>query len=47
MWAFASLIEDVGCENVHITCAATDLAYVLENYEDGGQDLTDAHECLK
>jgi len=47
MWATARLISMVGCENVHINCAATDVAYVEGNYEDGGVDLHPANECLK
>ena len=28
MWATARLIATVGCENVHLRCDATDVAYV-------------------
>ena len=47
MWATASLIERVGCENVHLRCDSTDVDYVLSSYHDGGQNLKAAHECLK
>lgn len=47
MWATASLIEKVGCENVHLRCDATDVDFVLNSYHDGGQKLTAAHECLR
>lgn len=47
MWATAKLIKQVGCENVHFDCAATDVEYVLEKYEDGGVDLEPAKKCLK
>ena len=46
MWATARLIEKVGCDNVHLTCEATDTAWVMKHYEDGGQKLHAAHECL-
>jgi len=47
MWATAHLIESVGCDNVHIDCGATDVAYVMGKYKDAGTDLTPAKECLK
>ena len=47
MWATASLIEKVGCENVHLRCDATDVDFVLSSYHDGGQKLTAAHQCLR
>merc|ERR1711998_538770 len=51
MWATASLIHQVGCDNVHIDCAATDVAYVENAYQtkgtDGGVDLTPAHQCIQ
>ena len=47
MWATASLIEKVGCENVHLHCDATDIDYVLSSYHDGGQPLHAAHQCIK
>ena len=46
MWATAQLIENVGCDNVHIDCAATDTAYVMSKYHDGGVKLNAAHDCL-
>jgi len=46
MWATASLIKAVGCENVHINCAATDVNFVMNSYQDGGWNLQEAKECL-
>ena len=46
MWATAELIKKVGCKNVHIDCAATDVQYVLSKYNDGGIPLSSAHDCL-
>ena len=48
MWAFASLIQSVGCDNVHIRCEATDVQYMLENYRaiEDQVDLEDPLECL-
>ena len=37
----------VGCDNVHIHCEATDVDYVLKSYTDGGVDLQVAKSCLK
>merc|ERR1711871_312734 len=47
MWATASLIKSVGCDNVHLTCASTDVSYVMQSYTDGGVDLRPAKECIK
>lgn len=51
MWATASLISRVGCENVHIHCKSTDVQYILDKYidrgVDGTVDLTPAKECLE
>ena len=47
MWATASLIEKVGCENVHLRCEATDVKYVLSSYHDGGHSLDAAHACIR
>ena len=46
MWATAKLIEKVGCDNVHLDCAATDTKWVMSHYTDGGQKLHAAHACL-
>jgi len=46
MWATATLIRKAGCENVHLRCEATDIKYVLGQYNDGGVDLKPAHDCL-
>ena len=37
----------VGCDNVHIHCEATDVDHVLESYTDGGVDLQVAKSCLQ
>eukprot|EP00913_Durusdinium_trenchii_P011707 g10995.t1 len=52
MWAFARMVEAVGCEHVHLRCNATDVDFVLASYQDRGvtgrvHDLTDAHSCMK
>ena len=47
MWATASLIEKVGCDNVHLHCDSTDVDYVLASYHDGGRSLTAAHDCIR
>merc|ERR1712178_158568 len=46
MWATASLIRKVGCDNVHMDCGATDVTYVMRSYTDGGVDLEPAKQCL-
>mmetsp|Transcript_118120 Transcript_118120/g.376608 ORF Transcript_118120/g.376608 Transcript_118120/m.376608 type:complete len:184 (-) Transcript_118120:259-810(-) len=46
MWATAQLIEEVGCDNVHLECASTDVPYILKSYTDRGTDLASAKECL-
>lgn len=46
MWATARLISSVGCDNVHLDCSSTDLAYVEKSYTDGGVNLAPAKECL-
>jgi hypothetical protein len=46
MWATARLIEDVGCDNVHLRCNSTDVQYVMGKYNDGGVKLEAAHDCL-
>ncbi|CAD7938488.1 unnamed protein product [Amoebophrya sp. A120] len=47
MWAYATLIGEVGCDNAPVTCAGTDVSYVLQQYNDNGVDLAAAHDCLK
>jgi len=47
MWATANLIREVGCENVHINCAATDVNYVLNSWYDGGWNLRESKACLQ
>ncbi|CAE7775707.1 unnamed protein product [Symbiodinium sp. CCMP2592] len=47
MWATARLIETVGCENIHLNCAATDVAYVENSYQDSGVSLAAAKSCLE
>jgi hypothetical protein len=46
MWATASLISKVGCDNVHIDCSATDVGFVMSKYSDGGVDLAPAKDCI-
>jgi len=52
MWATERLIGKVGCDNVHLDCAATDVNWVLNRYQDRdflGQDydgLKKAKCCL-
>jgi hypothetical protein len=50
MWQTSQLIKKVGCENVRINCAATDVQYVLDNYwGNPGSDEEEnlgAFECL-
>ena len=47
MWAFASLINTVGCSNVQFDCDATDLAYVCDALNDNNVNLQSAHDCIK
>merc|ERR1719369_491165 len=47
MYATANLIKQVGCENVHINCPATDVSYILGSYQDGGWSLSQAKQCLQ
>jgi len=47
MWATANLIRVVGCDNVHINCAATDVNYVMGSFNDGGWNLREAKACLE
>lgn len=47
-WAFARMVEKVGCENLHIYCTATDVEDVLRSYHDGGVRLAgEPHACMK
>ena len=46
MWATASLINSVGCDNVHIRCEATDIDHLMRSYRDGGYKLHEAKECV-
>ena len=47
MWATARMISQVGCANVHINCAATDVDFVLSSWYDGGWNLSESKECLR
>ena len=47
MWAFATLINKVGCASVEFECDATDLAYVCNAYNDNNVNLSSAHDCIK
>ena len=46
MWATASLINSVGCDNVHIRCEATDKDHLMRSYRDGRHDLAVAKDCV-
>jgi hypothetical protein len=46
MWATARLIEEAGCDNVHLRCDSTDVQYVMGKYHDGGVKLSAAQDCL-
>ena len=46
MWATASLIKQVGCNNVHITCGSTDVPWLLNHYREAGVDLQPAQDCV-
>ena len=50
MWATEELIEQVGCDNINLTCEGTDVCYVLQSYSDAGmtgnKDLSSAHDCI-
>ena len=37
----------MGCDNVHINCAATDVHYVMNSWYDGGWNLREAKACLE
>ena len=45
MWATARLIATVGCENVHLRCDATDLAYVEKS--DSSAKQSDKDQLLQ
>jgi len=47
LWATANLIDAVGCDNVHIDCAATDVEYVKSRYYDYRWSLSAAKECIE
>lgn len=47
MWATARLIDQVGCDNVHLDCGASDVAYILSKYTDSGVDLAPAKSCIQ
>lgn len=47
MWATADLIKKVQCENVHFDCHASDIAYMHQQYDDAGTDLSEAKECVE
>jgi len=51
MWATEGLINEVGCENVHFQCDATDVNYILGKYLDrdvSGKtvEITNAKCCM-
>lgn len=47
MWAFASMLKTVECDDVVLVCEATDVDFILEAAKDQGFELTDEKECLK
>ena len=40
-------VSQVGCDNVHINCPATDVSHVMSSYSDGGWNLKEAKDCLQ
>ena len=46
-WAFATLINEVGCSSVEFSCDATDVTDVCSSYSDGSVELSSAHDCIK
>ena len=50
MWAFAQMIETLGCTNTQLHCNATDIAHVLKSYSEEGitgiKDLAESKRCL-
>lgn len=47
MWAYARLVNTVGCNNVPVRCESTDVQHLLASYQDGGFGLEAAHSCIK
>merc|ERR1711935_106345 len=47
LWATANLIQEVGCDYVHIHCESTDVGYVMSSYKDGGWGFHEAQSCLE
>ena len=47
MQIYSDFFIQVGCDNVHIHCEATDVNHVLQSYTDGGVDLQVAKSCLQ
>lgn len=52
MWATAFLIRDLGCENVHVRCDATDVSYLMTAYSLGSSSVPEdvwegARQCFK
>lgn len=47
MWAYARLIDQVGCDNTYIDCHATDIDFIMERKHDGRYPLDKTHECLR
>jgi hypothetical protein len=39
MWATAFMVRDLGCENVHIRCDATDVSYLMTAYSLGSSSI--------
>jgi len=47
MWATATLIDKVGCENISINCGATSIKHIMSKKVDGNQKLDKEKECLR
>jgi hypothetical protein len=52
MWATAFMIRDLGCENIHVRCDATDVSYLMTAYSLGSTSVDEevwegARQCFK
>merc|ERR1711988_314899 len=47
MWAAANLVAEVGCDNMELNCAATDMDYVLRANYDWRWNLSNFKSCLR
>merc|ERR1711879_1072550 len=46
IWNFATLVKQVGCDNVHIRCNSSDVEYTVLTYENAKREGY-AAACLK